>query len=260
MDLDREAASLDTAPANNNTAIPHPLNHTSFTSPTMPSPPIIPSTGSTTDAIDPTENAHSLSSNGLLPHTMPQTGLFHASPFPGGPPLTGLPAALASTNLDSLIQAQVAALLPGIVEPYARRTCSELSNIIESRLSAVLPGPREEGMPMNDGDNDADDEEEGPGPSGRHGKRPESGVGQLRRGENNEDNSDDDSNSGTGRNKLPVVLNVSGFIVIQLELLKLPCSMINSRLCECSSRAEASWSRRKPAFRPHCYHHAFPKS
>jgi hypothetical protein len=117
------------------------------------------------------------------------------------------------------------ALLPGIVEPYVRRTCSEL---IESQLSSVLPGPREEDMPINvsDSDNDADDDE-GPGPSRRQRKRPESGVGQLR--SNSEDRNDmpkdhnqgedesyDDNNgdsSRTGRNKVPVVLNVSKSLV-----------------------------------------------
>jgi hypothetical protein len=121
-----------------------------------------------------------------------------------------------TTNpIETLIQVQLAAVLPRIVEPYLRLRCDDLSTVIQSRISSVL-------LDSSDCGHDADDEE-GPGMSRKQQKRPAARARRPKRsgnvrdasdngneGGNESDSGDDDSNSGgAGSTRTPIVLNVS---------------------------------------------------
>ncbi len=170
--------------------------------------------------------AHSISvspclSSGLSPHTTAQA----SDPFDASTPSfigsSATPINDRTTNpIETLIQVQLAAVLPRIVEPYLRLRCDDLSTVIQSRISSVL-------LDSSDCSHDADDEE-GPGLStGRkQRKRPAARARRLKRSGNDRyagddgngggdesdsgDSGDDGSNSGgAGSTRTPVVLNVS---------------------------------------------------
>ena len=215
MALDLEATALET-PAANNTPTLNALTYTNFTTPATPSPPVAnPTTGLV---------AHSISvspclSSGLSPHTTAQA----SDPFDASTPSfigsSATPINDRTTNsIETLIQVQLAVVLPRIVEPYLRLRCDDLSTVIQSRISSVL-------LDSSDCGHDADDEE-GPGLSRKQRKRPAARARRLKRSGNDRyagddgngggdesdsgDSGDDGSNSGgAGSTRTPVVLNVS---------------------------------------------------
>jgi len=211
MALNPEAIALET-PAANNTSTPtlNALAYTNFTTPATPSLPVAnPTTGLV---------AHSISVSpclfsGLSPHTTAQA----SDPFDASAPSfigsSATPINDRTTNpIETLIQVQLEAVLPRIVEPYLRLRCDDLSTVIQSRISSVL-------LDSPDRGHDADDEE-GPGLSRKQQKRPAARARRLKRsgnvsddgngGGDESDSGDDGSNSGgAGSTRTPVVLNVS---------------------------------------------------